>query len=46
MDRRDAHAPLRASTSMAYRAYRVKSIDGDRVHLTVDVKAYAADATT
>ncbi|HEX8792402.1 MAG TPA: hypothetical protein VF765_15745 [Polyangiaceae bacterium] len=28
---------------VAYRAYRIKSIDGDRMHLTVDVKAYAAD---
>lgn len=28
---------------VAYRAYRIKSIDGDRVHLSLDVKAYAAD---
>jgi hypothetical protein len=28
---------------VAYRAYRIKGIDGDRVHLTLDVKAYAAD---
>jgi hypothetical protein len=27
---------------VAYRAYRIKSIDGDRVHMTLDVKAYAA----
>jgi hypothetical protein len=27
--------------TIAYRAYRVKSIDGDRVHLTLQVKAYA-----
>jgi hypothetical protein len=29
---------------VAYRAYRVKSIDGDRVRLTVMVKAYAASS--
>lgn len=28
---------------VAYRAYAIKSIDGNRLHLTVDVKAYAAD---
>jgi hypothetical protein len=28
---------------VAYRAYRVKSIDGDRCHVELDVKAYAAD---
>ncbi len=28
---------------VAYRAYRIKGIDGDRMHLTLDVKAYAAD---
>jgi hypothetical protein len=28
---------------VAYRAYRIKSIDGDRLHMTLDVKAYAAD---
>ncbi len=28
---------------VAYRAYRIKGIDGDRLHLTLDVKAYAAD---
>jgi hypothetical protein len=26
---------------IAYRAFRVKSIDGDRLHVTLDVKAYA-----
>jgi hypothetical protein len=26
---------------VAYRAYRVKSIEGERLHLTLDVKAYA-----
>jgi hypothetical protein len=28
---------------VAYRAYGIKSIDGDRVHMTLNVKAYAAD---
>lgn len=28
---------------VAYRAYRIKSIEGDRLHMTLDVKAYAAD---
>jgi hypothetical protein len=28
---------------VAYRAYRIEGIDGDRMHLTLDVKAYAAD---
>jgi hypothetical protein len=27
---------------VAYRAYRLKSIEGDRLHLTLDVKSYAA----
>jgi hypothetical protein len=31
---------------LAYRAFRVKSIDGARLTLTVDVKAYAADPKT
>ncbi|MGD0675254.1 MAG: hypothetical protein ABSC94_07530 [Polyangiaceae bacterium] len=31
---------------IAYRAYRVKSIEGERVHLTMDMKAYAANSTT
>jgi hypothetical protein len=33
---------LNAVDTIAYRAYRVKSITGNRVHLSVDVKAYAA----
>lgn len=28
---------------VAYRAYRITGIDGDRLHMTIDVKAYAAD---
>jgi len=31
---------------LAYRAFRVKSIDGNRVTLSLDVKAYAAKADT
>jgi|GEM_PF-644734 hypothetical protein len=31
---------------LAYRAFRVKSIDGARLTLTIDVKAYAADPNT
>lgn len=29
------------SDVIAYRAYRVKSVDGDRIHLSITVKAYA-----
>jgi hypothetical protein len=38
----ETRMPLSGLDVMAYRAYRVKSVDGDRVHLTLDVKAYAA----
>jgi len=38
----ETRMPLSGLDVLAYRAYRVKSIDGDRVHLTLDVKAYAA----
>jgi hypothetical protein len=38
----ETRMPLSGVDVIAYRAYRVKSIDGERVHLTVDVKAYAA----
>ncbi len=38
----ETRMPLSGLDVIAYRAYRVKSIDGDRVHLTIDVKAYAA----
>jgi hypothetical protein len=37
----ETRMPLSGLDVLAYRAYRVKSIDGDRVHLTLDVKAYA-----
>ncbi|HEY8089999.1 MAG TPA: hypothetical protein VIF09_19190 [Polyangiaceae bacterium] len=37
----ETRMPLSGVDAIAYRAYKVKSIDGNRVHLTVDVKAYA-----
>jgi hypothetical protein len=36
----ETRMPLWGLDVVAYRAFRVKSIEGDRVHLTVDVKAY------
>jgi len=39
----ETRMPMSGLDVIAYRAYRVKSIDGDRLHLTLDVKAYAAD---
>jgi hypothetical protein len=42
----ETRMPLAGLDVIAYRAYRVKSIDGDRVHLTLDVKAYAASKDT
>jgi hypothetical protein len=38
----ETRMPMMGNDVIAYRAYRVKSIDGNRVHLTLDVKAYAA----
>ncbi|MGD0527731.1 MAG: hypothetical protein ABSE49_21540 [Polyangiaceae bacterium] len=38
----ETRMPLSGVDVIAYRAYRVKSIDGDRVSLSLDVKAYAA----
>jgi hypothetical protein len=38
----ETRMPLSGLDVIAYRAYRVKSIEGDRLHLTLDVKAYAA----
>jgi hypothetical protein len=38
----ETRMPLSGIDVVAYRAYRIKSIEGDRVHLTLDVKAYAA----
>jgi hypothetical protein len=34
---------LSGADAIAYRAFHVKSITGERLHLTVDVKAYLAD---
>jgi hypothetical protein len=37
----ETRMPLSGLDVIAYRAFRVKSIEGDRLHLTLDVKAYA-----
>jgi len=37
----ETRMPLSAVDTISYRAYRVKSITGNRVHLSLDVKAYA-----
>jgi hypothetical protein len=42
----ETRMPLATLDVVAYRAYRIKSIEGDRLHLTMDVKAYAASKTT
>jgi hypothetical protein len=39
----ESRTPLDGLDVVTYRAFRVKSVDGDRVHLTIDVKAYATD---
>ena len=38
--------PLSSLDVIAYRAFRVKGIDGNRVRLSFDLKAYAASPTT
>jgi hypothetical protein len=38
----ETRMPLAGVDVIAYRAYKVKSIDGDRIHLALEVKAYAA----
>jgi hypothetical protein len=38
----ETRMPFSGIDALAYRAYQVKSIDGDRVHLTLQVKVYAA----
>jgi hypothetical protein len=40
----ETRMPLSGLDVIVYRAYRVKEIDGDRVHLTLSGKAYAANA--
>jgi hypothetical protein len=37
----ETRMPLSGVDVVVYRAYRVKDIDGDRLHLTLDVKGYA-----
>jgi hypothetical protein len=37
----ETRMPLSGLDVIAYRAYRVKDMDGDRLHMTFDVKAYA-----
>jgi hypothetical protein len=39
----ESRMPFEGLDVVAYRAFRVKSIADSRVHLTVDLKAYAAD---
>jgi hypothetical protein len=38
----ETRMPFSGLDALAYRAYRVKSIDGNRLHLTLEVKVYAA----
>jgi len=38
----ETRMPLSGLDVIAYRAFRVKSVEGDRLRLTLDVKAYAA----
>jgi hypothetical protein len=42
----ETRMPLSGLDVIAYRAYRVKGIEGNRVSLTLDVKAYAASTDT
>ncbi len=39
----ESRMPFEGLDVIAYRAFRIKSITDNRVHLTVDLKAYAAD---
>jgi len=38
----ESRMPLQGVDTVVYRAFRIAGIDGDRVHLTLDVNAYAA----
>jgi hypothetical protein len=38
----ETRMPVSGIDALAYRAYQVKSIEGDRIHLTLEVKVYAA----
>lgn len=42
----ETRMPLSGVDVIAYRAFRLKGIDGARVHLSLDVKAYAAGTDT
>jgi hypothetical protein len=42
----ETRMPLSSLDVIAYRAFKVKSIDGNRVRLSFDLKAYAASPTT
>src|ERR1019366_8721088 len=42
----ESRMPLSGLDVIAYRAFRVKSVDGNRVHLSLDVKAYATTSDT
>jgi|HubBroStandDraft_6_1064221.scaffolds.fasta_scaffold269532_2 hypothetical protein len=42
----ETRMPLSGLDVIAYRAFRVKGIDGNRVRLSFDLKAYAASPTT
>jgi hypothetical protein len=42
----ETRMPLSSLDVIAYRAFRVKGIDGNRVHLSFDLKAYAASPST
>ena len=40
----ETRMPMSGLDVIVYRAYRVKSVDRDKVHLTLDAKAYAANS--
>lgn len=42
----ESRMPLGSLDVIAYRAFKVKSIDGNRIRLAFDLKAYAASPTT
>jgi hypothetical protein len=42
----ETRLPLSGLDVIAYRAFRVKGINGDRVHLSFDLRAYATSPTT
>jgi hypothetical protein len=42
----ESRMPLSGLDVIAYRAFRLKSVDGNRVHLSLDVKAYATTSDT